>query len=98
MLNLLWLIPALPFAGFLVLALRGSRMPRALVSLVGCGSVGLAALLSLGIAASFLSGDGEPFQQRLWTWFDVGGLPAELGLHLDALSLLMMRSSPALAS
>jgi NADH-quinone oxidoreductase subunit L len=90
MLNLLWLVPALPFAGFLILALRGSRMPRALVSGVGCGSVGLAALIALGIAGAFLAGDGEPFRQRLWTWFAVGGLRIDLGLHLDALSLLMM--------
>ena len=90
MLNLLWLVPALPFAGFLILALRGSRMSRGLVSLVGCGSVGLAALIALGIAAAFLAGDGEPFRQRLWTWFDVGELKIDLGLHLDALSLLMM--------
>lgn len=90
MLNLLWLVPALPFAGFLVLALRGSRMPRTVVSLIGCGSVGVAALLSLGIALSFLSGSKEAFEQELWTWLDVGGLKVTLGLHLDTLSLLMM--------
>jgi NADH-quinone oxidoreductase subunit L len=90
MLNLLCLVPALPFAGFLILALRGSRMPRALVSLVGCGSVGLAALIALAIAGAFLAGDGESFRQRLWTWFAVAGLRIDLGLHLDALSLLMM--------
>ncbi len=28
MLDLLWLIPALPFAGFLLLILAGSRLPR----------------------------------------------------------------------
>ncbi|HEX7260615.1 MAG TPA: NADH-quinone oxidoreductase subunit L, partial [Luteolibacter sp.] len=90
MFNLLWLVPALPFAGFLILALCGSRMPRALVSVVGCGTVGFAALLSLGIACVFLSGDGEPIRQELWTWFEVGGLELPVGLHLDALSLLMM--------
>ncbi|MES2922064.1 MAG: NADH-quinone oxidoreductase subunit L [Verrucomicrobiota bacterium] len=90
MLNLLWLVPALPFAGFLILAFCGSQMPRTVVSVIGCGSVGLAALLSLGIAFVFLSGNGEPFRQELWTWFDVGGLTLPVGLHLDALSLLMM--------
>ncbi len=90
MFHYLWLVPALPFAGFLILALCGSRMPRALVSAVGCGSVGGAALLSLGIGCDFLSGNGEPFRQELWTWFDVGGLTLPVGLHLDALSLLMM--------
>lgn len=90
MLDLLWLVPALPVAGFLILALLGSRMPRALVSAVGCGSVGLSAVLSLAIASGFLSAGGSPFRQKLWTWFQVGGLDLPVGLHLDALSLLMM--------
>lgn len=90
MLDLLWLVPALPFAGFLILALRGSRMPRVLVSAVGCGTVGLSAMLSLSVAAAFLSSGVGSVRQKWWTWFDVGGLTLDIGLHLDGLSLLMM--------
>ena len=44
MLHLLWLIPALPILGFLILALAGSRLSRHSQSLVGVGSVGGAAV------------------------------------------------------
>ena len=46
MFNFLWLIPALPVAGFVVLALAGSRLPRSGVTAVGVGSVGLSAILA----------------------------------------------------
>ena len=39
----IWLIPALPTAGFLVLALVGARFPRRMTAVIGAGSVGLAA-------------------------------------------------------
>ena len=41
MLNLLFLIPAIPFAGFLVLALTGRRLSNASIAFVGVGSVGM---------------------------------------------------------
>jgi len=92
MLEILWLVPVLPFAGFLVLALAGRRLSRKAVSAIGAGSVGLAALAALIAAAGFL---GSPpaqgrFIQTLWQWVDAGSFSASFGLCLDALSLVMM--------
>jgi NADH:ubiquinone oxidoreductase subunit 5 (subunit L)/multisubunit Na+/H+ antiporter MnhA subunit len=47
----LWLIPLLPFAGFLVNGLLGKRLPKALVSAVALGFP-LASLLVVARAAS----------------------------------------------
>ena len=47
MLELLWLIPALPFAGFIALVMAGQRLPRQGVALIGAGSVGLSAVLAM---------------------------------------------------
>src|SRR5205085_12408373 len=33
---------------------------------------------------------GYAYEQLLWTWIEVGGLTARIGLYLDALSLVMM--------
>jgi NADH-quinone oxidoreductase subunit L len=55
MLALTWLIPALPFAGFAILALAGGRLSRRAVALVGVGSVGLSALLALLVGGAFLA-------------------------------------------
>jgi NADH-quinone oxidoreductase subunit L len=92
MLGLLWLIPALPFAGFLILALAGFRLSRRGVALVGVGSVGLSALLTLVLGGSFLLSPpaGQTFTQTLWSWIDVAGFRPEIAFRLDALSLIMI--------
>jgi NADH-quinone oxidoreductase subunit L len=89
-LDLLWLIPALPLAGFLVLAL--SPLPKPGVAMVGVGSVGLSALLAAGVALAFLTSPppGHVFTQTLWTWMGVSGFTPKIELYLDALSLVMM--------
>ncbi len=92
MYSLLWLIPALPLAGFVMLALVGGALPKRLVAIIGVGTVGLSALLTLGIGASYLAAppaDGA-FTQTLWTWMEVGSFNPAIALRLDALSLVMM--------
>jgi len=86
------MVPALPLAGFLVLAFGGARLSRAAASLVGVGSVASSAAITIAIAARFLTAppDGHAYVQPLWTFFDLPGLHAEAALRLDALSLVMI--------
>lgn len=89
MLSHLWIIPALPFASFLLLALFGAWMPRSVHAALGVGSVLLSALATMLIGAEFL-GSGEAFYARsLWEWVSMGDFAVSLGLRLDGLSLLM---------
>ncbi|HKS90799.1 MAG TPA: NADH-quinone oxidoreductase subunit L [Tepidiformaceae bacterium] len=92
MLDLLWLIPALPFTGFLVLAILGPRLPRRAVALIGPGTILVSAVVSLTVAVSFLGSPpvGNAYTQSLWTWIDVGGFQPHIALYLDSLSLIMM--------
>ena len=93
MLELLWTVPALPLAGFLVLSLLGARLPRRrTVALVGVGSIGAAAAVAVAIAATFLLAPPpqDRFRQALWTWIEVGDFRSELALYLDPLSLVMV--------
>ena len=55
MISLLWLIPALPFASALMLALVGSRLSRRAAAAVGVGSIGLSALITILVAVSFFT-------------------------------------------
>jgi NADH-quinone oxidoreductase subunit L len=91
-LNLLWLVPILPLAGFCLLALGGRRIPHAAVSVIGVGTVGLSALLTAAIGAQFLIAPpaGAVFARTLWGWISVGGLNLGIDLRLDSLSLTMM--------
>jgi NADH-quinone oxidoreductase subunit L len=91
-LGLLWLIPGLPCAGFLVLALVGSRLSRAVVASVGVGAVGLPTLLALLVGSRFIASppQGHAYTQTLWTWMRIGDFAPGITLYLDALSLIMM--------
>ncbi len=90
--NYLFLIPALPFAGFILLALSGRRMPKGIVAVIGAGSVGLSALLALLVGYCFIttSPSGRPFTQTLWTWMEFEGYSPSISFSLDPLSLLMV--------
>jgi NADH-quinone oxidoreductase subunit L len=89
---LLWLLPALPAAGFLTLALLNGRVGRRAAAWIGVGSVGLAFAVALGAALQFwlAAPEGDVVRQRLYTWFDVGGLRPEFTLTLDAVSLVFV--------
>ena len=91
MFALLWLVPILPFAGFAVLALGGRRLSRSGVAIIGVGSVGLSALLTIVLAISFIAAapTGHAYTHTLWTWFDDGGLAPAIAFRLDPLSLIM---------
>jgi NADH-quinone oxidoreductase subunit L len=90
--SLLWLIPALPFASALVLMLIGSRLSKRLAAVLGVGSIGLSAVITIMVAAGFftLPPLGNSYSQQLWTWIDVAGFRPQIGLYLDSLSLVML--------
>ena len=90
--ELLWLIPALPFTGALILILAGTRLSRVLVSIIGAGSVGLAAIITILVGLDFLSGstDVNFYRQVAWTWMNVSGFTIDFAFHLDALSLVFL--------
>jgi NADH-quinone oxidoreductase subunit L len=92
-LSLLWLVPAFPLAGFLVLTLLGGRrLSHAATTLIGVGSVGLSAALTILIGVEFLASPpaDSAFVQSLWTWMNAGGLKLAVAFRLDSLSLTMI--------
>jgi len=92
MLHLLWLVVAIPFASAAVLALFGSLLPRRVVAVLGAGSIGLIAVLSMLIAASFITTPptGNAFDLHLWTWMESGGFRPAITFYLDPISLIMI--------
>jgi NADH-quinone oxidoreductase subunit L len=92
MLYLVWLIPALPLAGFVTLGLFGRRMKHAAVAAVGVSSIGLSALVSILVTASFLASTPLSgfYDEHLWNWISIGDFHPQIGLYLDALSVFMV--------
>jgi NADH-quinone oxidoreductase subunit L len=92
MLRLLWLVVALPFCSAAILAVFGSRFSRRVLALLGTGSIGLAAAISIVVSISFLASPppGNAYTQHLWTWMSTGGFQPEIAFYLDPVSLLML--------
>src|SRR6266571_263500 len=92
-LQLLWLVPALPLAGFLangVLALRRPRAKHA-VSIIGVGVLLAALALAIVIVLAFLrEGTPGPLVFPYWEWMPVGDLHVTVALQLDQLSAVML--------
>lgn len=90
--HLLWLIPAFPLVGFILLALWGKHLSHFWTAIIGAGSVSLSAILTFFIGLNFLSSmpaDGH-YSQTLWTWFEVAAFIPKITLYLDALSLVFI--------
>lgn len=83
---MIWLIPALPFAGALILLLCWKQVSRMAVSVIGCGSVGLAALVTFVAGAQLMGAGDGGIWQHLWTWIGLEGFNIGIDFRLDALS------------
>src|SRR3989441_2673516 len=92
-LQLLWLVPALPLAGFVangILALRRPRAKRA-VSIIGVGVLLAAFALSIAIVLALVRrGADGPLVFPYWEWMPVGDLHVTVALQLDQLSAVML--------
>lgn len=94
MIDLIWLIPILPLAGFVVNGLGRNVLPKSVVGLLGSGVVLAAFLLSCGVfsevyAARQAGGDGS-FTQPIFDWFSAGSLNISLSFLVDPLSAIML--------
>ena len=94
----LWLIPILPFAGFLLNGLLGRRLPKALVSAIALGFplASFAVVLRAAILSWPDSAAGPA--QQVWpyienfagSWITAGPLHIEFTLALDQLTVVML--------
>ncbi|HZF00058.1 MAG TPA: NADH-quinone oxidoreductase subunit L, partial [Planctomycetota bacterium] len=84
--TLLWLIPVLPLAGFLVNGLL--KLPKPVSCIVGCA--GPIASFILSVMAVLHVHEGHPVAQTLFSWISTGDLSVPFGLRVDALSGVMI--------
>ncbi len=85
----LWLIPALPLAGFFLNGLFGRRLPKTVVNLIAIGSVLLSFLLVLKVF--FTAGDlNTPVVERYFTWIRSGAFQVGWDFSVDRLTVIML--------
>ncbi len=85
----LWLIPVLPFVGFLLNGLFGHRLPRAVVSTIALLFTAAPLLLVLRVYTSF-SALSIPYIERLTPWIATSVFHADFAFALDQLTLVML--------
>jgi NADH-quinone oxidoreductase subunit L len=92
MINLIYLTTLLPFAGFLINGLFGSKIKNEkIIGIIGSTAVGISFLIVLG---AFIQTLGLPTEERsntveLFSWLNVGGLHIKFAYLVDQLSLTM---------
>ncbi|HLN81834.1 MAG TPA: proton-conducting transporter membrane subunit, partial [Thermoanaerobaculia bacterium] len=86
----LWVIPALPLAGFLLCLLLGRRLGKSFVTAAGVGSVGLATLAAWWRLIPYFAGGGASGVERIAPWIAAGNFSVDISLRLDPLSGLMV--------
>ncbi|MFP6738777.1 MAG: NADH-quinone oxidoreductase subunit L [Planctomycetota bacterium] len=87
----IFLIPLLPFLGFLVNGLFGRRLGDRAVAVIGCAAPSAALVVAIVAFAQVLQGESSTasISQNLWTWIESGELKVSFALTIDRLSGIM---------
>ena len=89
--NYLWLIPLLPFAGFLINGTLGRRLPRALVSAVALMATAIPAGLVAWLWATMrAAGAPDSIALDSGPWISIAGFQVDFALAVDHLTLIML--------
>jgi len=88
MLNNLWIIPVLPFIGFLLNGLFGRRAGKTFVSVVALTVTGLAAVT--GTMAALQYQGPQRYVDVAYNWISSGNVVVDLAFQLDPLSIVML--------
>src|SRR5918993_874668 len=89
--DLVWLIPALPLAGFVLILLFGRRLGEPKAGYLATAMIGAAFVVSVGVFVDLLS---KPSEDRaivvtLFEWLPVGSLHIDMAFLADPLSITM---------
>jgi NADH-quinone oxidoreductase subunit L len=90
MTQLVWLVPALPLAGFLLNGLLRNQLSKSLTGIIGSGSVLAAFVVSLLIFSEVRHEGFQPTVVTLFDFISVGKLSIPFAFQVDQLSALFL--------
>jgi NADH-quinone oxidoreductase subunit L len=88
--QLLWLIPILPFAGFLINGTLGRKLPRGGVAGIALLFTALPALIVADLWSFMLSTGQQTFGVVSKPWIQVSGFHVDFAFSVDHLTLIML--------
>ncbi|UHQ18679.1 NADH-quinone oxidoreductase subunit L [Lysobacter sp. KIS68-7] len=86
---LVWVVLA-PLIGAILAGLFGKRIGRVGAHTVTIGGVAISCALSMYVLWQLVGQGAAPFNQNLYTWFEIGGYNAHVGFMVDKLTAMMM--------
>ncbi|MGA0878110.1 MAG: NADH-quinone oxidoreductase subunit L [Ilumatobacteraceae bacterium] len=91
MLDLMWLIPALPLAGFVIILVFGRLLGEPKAGIVATAMTGAAFVVTAGVFFDLLSKSAEERHHVVtaFSWVPVGSLQVDLAFLADPLSITM---------
>ena len=87
--NYIWLIPVLPFAGFLINGLGRNTLSKGVIGFLGCLLILVSFGISLGVFLQ-INSTHNPINVTLFTWFEVGVIKFPFAFLADQLSAIML--------
>jgi NADH-quinone oxidoreductase subunit L len=90
MINLVWLVPVLPLAGFLINGLFRNSLSKGMTSVVGCGVLLASFILSLLIFGQVRQEGFEAVTVTLFDFISVDKLHIPFAFQVDQLSVLFL--------
>ena len=93
MLDLVWLIPAFPLAGFLLILVLGRKLGEPKAGYLAAAMCGAAFVTTIGVFLDLMSMDAHERAHHpakvIFSWVPAGGLQVDLGFMADPLSITM---------
>jgi NADH-quinone oxidoreductase subunit L len=90
MIQLVWLVPVLPLAGFLINGLFRNSLSKGMTGVVGCGVLLASFVLSLLIFGEVRHEGFQPATVTLFDFISVGKLQIPFAFQVDQLSVLFL--------
>ena len=87
--KLIWLIPVLPLAGFIINGLGRNTLSKGVIGFLAC----LLVLVSFGISVAVflqIKSTGSPVNVTLFQWFGLADFKINFAFLIDQLSALML--------
>lgn len=85
-----WLIPLLPFIGFLINGLFRKQLPKSVTGIIGCGVILVSFVLSFLIFLDIRNGEVKSATVHLFDFIQVGNFSVPFSFLFDSLSALFL--------
>jgi len=90
MINLVWLVPLIPFLGFVINGLGRNTFSKGLIGFIGSGVILISFVISIGIFLALGSDTVKSHEIFLFDWISAGSLKIPLSFLVDPLSAVML--------